>query len=475
MNTIQSHKLARQVIVIGGSIAGLLTARVLSEYVSRVVILEKDELQHVPSPRRGTPHGHQLHSIHQTGAEIVHKLFPDMVLDFPSSGLIPCDLGSEMRWFFYGDWMPDVPAEVNAYWCERPRFEWALRRRVADLPNVTVMAGYKVTGLIPDASKRRIVGVTVQQSDARQTAQDLFADLVVDAGGRGSRVPQWLAALDYAKPSASTVQINFGDATGTYQLPPDFVPSWKALLISAKPGLSQRLGLIHMLPNNRMKVLLAGWFGDHPPADEAGFLDFARSLPRPDIYECLRRATLLSPIYTHKLPSNRWYHYEKMSRWPDGLLVAGDAVCSFNPSYGQGMTVAALHAMELQKLLDDLHKGGQSLVQPGIGRRFQTASAQIIKNPWMITTGEDLRFPQAEGPRPRSLAWVHRYLGRVFDAAHRDPGVAKRFLEVMTFVREPSALFHPDVLLALARYRLNQRHRKPSIKPGESFSLNEPA
>lgn len=465
MNSIQNHNSGSRAVVIGGSIAGLLAARVLSEHVDEVVILEKDDLPDKPAPRRGTPHSAQLHSIHQRGVEIINELFPDLTLDFDSCGMLPSDLGADMRWFFFGEWMPRIHAGVSVSWCERPRFEWTLRERVAARPNVVLMGGCKVTALLADESKSRLTGVVVQMADGQSAEQELAADLVVDAGARGSRVPQWLAQLGYPKAPESVVKIGFGDATRTYQLPDQLAPSWKALLVSAKPGLSQKLGLIHMLPNNQCKVLLAGWFGDHPPADDAGFLAFARSLPQPDIYDYLHQATPLSPIYTHKLPSNLWRHYEKMTRWPNGLFVMGDAVCSFNPSFGQGITVAALHAVTLQDLLRDLVRRGHDRTQPGVARQFQKSAARIVQNPWMITTGEDLRFPQSEGPRPWLLPLIQGYLAQVFDAAHRDPRVAKRFMEVMTFVEGPPALFRPDILLALARQAMSKMIPKPAIRP----------
>ncbi|MEM7128231.1 MAG: hypothetical protein AAF702_18005 [Chloroflexota bacterium] len=469
MNSIQTEQTGSRAIIIGGSVSGLLNARVLSEHLDEVIILEKDTLPEKPAPRQGVPQSGQTHSIHQKGAEIIQELFPDLTWDFDTCGVIPCDLGSEMRWFFFGEWMPRIHANVSVHWCDRPLLEWAIRQRVAALPNVKVISECKVKALIPDKSKGRIVGVTVRTANQPKTDQTLTADLIVDACGRGSRVDQWLTDLGYPQVPESNVTINLGYASGIYQLPEGYEPPWKALLISAKPGLSQKLGLIYRMPNNQIKVLLAGWFGDHPPTDDGAFLDFARSLPQPDVYEQLRHATPVIPVRAYKLPSNQWRRYEQVARWPDGLVVTGDAVCSFNPSFGQGMTVAALHAVALGEELHNLKIRNKELNQPGIAKRFQKEAARIVNNPWMITTGEDLRFPQAEGPRPLPLHIMHRYLAKIFDVAHRDPQVAKRFMEVMTFMEEPTALFRSDILLALARQTISKLREKLSIQSERKY------
>lgn len=451
-------------IVIGGSIAGLLAARILSEQVDEVLVLEKDELADRPSPRRGVPQSGQTHSIHQKGAEIIQELFPDLTWDFETCGVVPCDLGSEMRWFFFGEWMKPARSDVFVHWCERPHLEWQIRRRVMARPNVRLIDGCKVKTLLHDESRGCITGVTMRTAEMSKVDQTLLADLVVDACGRGSRVNQWLTELGYPQVPTSEVKIDLGYASGYYQLPDHVDPGWKALLISAKPGLSEKLGLIYRMPNNQIKVLLAGWFGEHPPTENDAFLTFARSLPQPDLYELLRNATPVMPLRAYTLPSNKWHHYERMERWPDGLFVVGDAICSFNPSFGQGMTVAALHAVALGKLLHQQRQQGQGLSSSGMVRCFQTEAARIVNNPWMITTGEDLRFAKAEGPRPWSLPIAQSYLAQVFDLAHQNSAVAKRFFEVMTFMQEPPAFFRPDVLLPVAQHVVGKIVRKVTQK-----------
>lgn len=472
MNKIHNQPIHTRAIIIGGSIAGLLTARVLSDHFEEVLVIERDKLADKPVPRRGVPQSGQTHSIHQKGAEIIQELFPDLTWDFEHAGVIPCDLGSEMRWLFFGEWMKPNRSDVFVHWCDRPQLEWQIRQRVQAMPNVQLLDDCQVVELLTDASKEQVTGVTVRLPKEMGGKRPYMANLVVDACGRGSRVSQWVKQLDYPEVPVSEVKINLGYASGIFQLLENSNPDWKALLISAKPGLSQKLGLIYRMPNNQIKVLLAGWFGDHPPTDLEAYLQFARSLPQPDIYETLRTAKPLAPIKAYKLQSNKWNHFESAAKWPEGLCVVGDAVCSFNPSFGQGMTVAALHAVALGEQVQKLNHQGKGLAASGLSRRFQKEAAKIVNNPWMITTGEDLRFQEAEGPRPFSLPIIQNYLAQVFEIAHTNPAVAKQFFEVMTFMKEPPAFFQPVVLVPVLKHLAKKAFSPSSSRPEDG--LNEP-
>ena len=328
-----NQTVANKAIVIGGSIAGLLAARVLSDYVGQVKIIERDQLPTEPARRKGTPQGAQFHSLHQAGADIIRELFPDMTFDVASGGLMPSDIGSETHAFMYGGWLPRVHVGSNIFWCDRPRFEWALRQRVAKLPNVDIVSGVSVTGFAYDVVQQRVTGAKVRTDEGKWV---ISADLIIDASGRGSRLPQWLKALGFTQPDQSNLRINMGDVTAIFQLPPNVNPAWKGMVIGTLPGSNNKMGGAHRLPNNQLKVLLAGWFGDHPPTDKVDFLEFSRQLAQPDLYNVLQHATLVSPIRGHKLPSNQWRHYEKMRDLPAGLFVLGDAVCSFKPRLWAG-------------------------------------------------------------------------------------------------------------------------------------------
>ncbi len=213
---------------------------------------------------------------------------------------------------------------------------------------------------------------------------------------------------------------------------------------------AKRGGLVFSIEDQRWIVTLVGHLGGHPPADEDGYLDFARSLPVLDLYRAIASAEPLTPIVVHKFPANLRRHYEKLARFPEGLLVLGDALCSFNPVYGQGMTVSALEALALDACLKEQRRQrGDDLT--GLWRSFQPQVAKVADIPWQLTTGEDLRYPEAEGPRPASLAFVHWYIGKVHEAAAHDPQITHRFYQVMHLLAPPPILFRPDVMFRLAR------------------------
>ncbi|MEM7112636.1 MAG: FAD-dependent monooxygenase [Chloroflexota bacterium] len=444
-----------QAVVIGGSIAGLLAARILSDHCQQVTILEKDNLYNAPGPRKGTPQSPQLHGLHQGGANVIHSLFPGLDLNnIPS--VLPCDLGGETRWFFQGQWMPRFQSHVRMYWCDRHGFEYMIRQLVAALPNVKIESGYRVMELVQGEENGRLLGIAVRQAGSEQ--QLITADLIIDASGRGSRLPQWLNKLGYGKPHESTVKIDMGYAGCTYQLPPDVVPPWKALMIAAEAGVCSRMGVLQRLPNNQLKLAFAAWFGQQLPAEESEMIAFARSLAHPEIATWLEKAVPVTSVQHHKLPSNRWRHYEKLARWPENLMVLGDAVCSFNPTYGQGMTVVAQQAAALGDLLQQMEQGG--LAPEALTRQFQKEVARVTENPWMVTTGEDLRFPEAEGERPLPARVVQGYMGRVLAVAQQDTKILHRFLEVMSFLREPTAMFAPEVILAVIKFHLRQSSQR---------------
>jgi 2-polyprenyl-6-methoxyphenol hydroxylase-like FAD-dependent oxidoreductase len=208
-----------------------------------------------------------------------------------------------------------------------------------------------------------------------------------------------------------------------------------------------RLGVIVPVENGMWMVTLVGWFGDHPPSDPAGFVDFARSLPTLELYEAIQDAEICSPIAIHKFLANRRRRYERLARFPEGLAVIGDALTSFNPIYGQGMTTAALGASTLDLCLRrEQPRPGAGHGLTGFSRRFQKRLSHVIDVPWMTVTGEDFRYAQAEGRRP---VWIHAlnwYTARVYQLARQDERVSRRFLQVMHLMKHPAVLFEPYVL-----------------------------
>jgi 2-polyprenyl-6-methoxyphenol hydroxylase-like FAD-dependent oxidoreductase len=283
------------------------------------------------------------------------------------------------------------------------------------------------------AAGGRVTGVTLESGEA------LEADLVVDASGRGARAPGWLEALGHGAPPETVVKANLGYTSALFRLQKE--PDWK-LLIMACPPVSFRNGLIGAVEGDRWVVSLTGLFGDHAPTDREGFLQFAASLPEPDVADALAGAELLSPIAVHKIPSQVRRHYERMASFPDGLIVLGDAACCLSPAFAQGMTVAALEAQLLGETLAAQAPGSLA----GFSRRFQQQLAKLVDGPWQAATGDDLQYKQTEGVRPPGLGLINWYMGRVVRLSARDPYVQLRFLQVMHMLAPGPSLFEPRIL-----------------------------
>jgi 2-polyprenyl-6-methoxyphenol hydroxylase-like FAD-dependent oxidoreductase len=278
------------------------------------------------------------------------------------------------------------------------------------------------------------------------------ADLVVDASGRGSRTPQWIQAMGYSQPGESSVRVDITYASRLYRAP-QHGDAWRALHVTSVPP-HKRHGVIFAVEDRRLLVTLVGLHGERPPSDDAGYLDYAGSLTTPDIHRVITAAEPLTPIATLRFPANIRRHYECLDAFPDRLLVIGDAVCTFNPIYGQGMTVSALEAIALDRLLRT--QTGDDLT--GVCRSFRDEVAAIVDTPWRLATGEDLRHPEAVGPRPPGTALLHWYIGRLHVNCASDAALALAFYRVMHMLDPPSALFRPGIMWRV----LSGRRRVPS-------------
>jgi 2-polyprenyl-6-methoxyphenol hydroxylase-like FAD-dependent oxidoreductase len=435
-------------VVVGASIAGLLAARVLAPHFRRVTVIERDTLPNSADPRGGVPQGRHAHALLIRGERILSELFPELVPDLIARGAIPVTLGRDLRWYHFGCWKKRFDSELTGIAMSRPALELEILRRVRALPNVTVFDGTVVTRYVADWENARLTGVCVRGRNSEMPEDQVHADLVVDASGRGSQTPQRLAELGYRKPEESLVKADFAYATRIYERPTRGW-DWKSLYVVDRPP-AKRGGIVVSVEANRWMVTLIGCHGDHPPADEAGFLEFARSLPAPDLHAAIVAARPLSDIVPHGFPESQRRHYESLARFPIGLVVLGDALCSFNPVYGQGMTVSAIEAKLLQDCLQDLQARSTPSLD-ALTSNFRSRVAKAADLPWQLATGEDLRFAQTSGPRSARLRFMHWYTAKIHEAAGLSEVVAERFLHVSNMVAPRSTLFGPDVLKELLR------------------------
>lgn len=462
MNTAASHPRGHA-IVIGGSMAGLMTARVLAGRFDQVTLIERDLLPEAPAARKGVPQGQHVHALLKRGEEILESLFPGVMETLIADGAVPMDMG-QMRWHHCGVWKTNFNSPLRTTALTRPFLEAEVRRRVRALPNVRFLDGCEVLRLLTaEGAEARVVGVQLRHRESG-TEEPLQAALVADTAGRGSHTPRWLEELGLGRPEESQIKIQVGYATLVLRRPPrgpQDAPHRPIYIVGDAPQ-SRRAGVMMPIEGGRWMATLVGMLGDHPPTDLAGFLAFARSLPADDLHQALREAEPVGEIVAYKFPANLRRHYERLPRFPDGLVVLGDSACSFNPFYGQGMTLAALGATALDDCLREAapHLGGLS-------RRFQRALARLTDAPWEMTTGEDLRFPEVAGRRPLGFALMQGYLRRLHLLTATDAQVLAAFHQVMHLLQPPTTLLRPWVLLRVLGRALGQ------ARPGGSRHAQE--
>lgn len=442
-------------VVIGRGITGLLAARVLSDHFANVTVIERDSIPLGVEPRKGAPQGRHVHALLAKGEEILDRLFPGLTAALLADGAVRADMGRHFRWHHHGVWKANFDSGVAITLLTRPFLEFRIAERVAALPNVQVVSA-SVERLVYDSDRHGVSGLLIS-APAGETIE-IGANLVVDAGGRGSQLPQWLESMGYRRPEETALRVDVTYASQLLRGQREH--GWHALHFTAVPPCN-RHGVIFAVEGERMLATLVGFHGERPPADEPGFLDYARSLPVPDIHRVIAAATPLESISLYSFPANLRRHYERLETFPDGLLVAGDAICSFNPVYGQGMTLSALQIATLDRLLRARAEGDLS----GLSRQFHRATAEVIDSAWRITTGEDLRHPQTAGARPVGAAFLHWYTARLHACSSEDVKLAQAFFRVMHLLDPPGALFHPRVAWRTLRWRDRRRAAAPRQSP----------
>ena len=430
----------KHAIVIGGSLAGLLTARVLSEHFEKVTILERDPVHNVPESRKGQAQTRHVHGLLPQGLIIINEYFPDIDEQLLAGGALIGDTGERLHWYQYGGYRMKIKSGLFSMTMSRPFLEFHIRRRALELSNITLIDACAMDALVTSPDQKQVIGVRANKRSPENNIEFLEADLVVDATGRGSGTPKWLEGLGYSRPPETEVKARIGYVTREYrrlEKDPDRI---YAEMISPAAPAEKHVAFLFPIENDRWIMTASGYVGDHPPTDEAGLLEFVRSLPSPAIYNIVRDAEPLTEIITYKYPASLRRHYEKLKRFPEGLLVIGDAVASFNPVYGQGMTSAAMQTRVLHEVLQqtrNLHE---------LWKPFFKQTAKVVDMPWQLAVGEDFRYPETEGRKPPFMDMINAYVEKVHKATQRDPVVYAQFLRVVSLMATPMSLMSPRIM-----------------------------
>ncbi len=448
-----SSRLGEHALVVGASVAGLLSARVLSEFYERVTVLDRDALPAgIAENRRAVPQDRQIHGMQPAGQLALEQLFPGFCAEARAAGAPPLAFGMQMRFRVSGHLL--ARADLPGDYCltSRVLLESLVRRRVRELPNVTLHERCDVLGLVADGP--RIAGVRALDRAPGSQEQTLRADLVVAASGRGAKLPAWLEALGYPRPAEERVDVDVLYASRYLRLRAGALGGDRVVLDDAYPGRPRGLSA-QSVEGERWIVTLSGYGPEHhPPADPAGWMAFVATVCDREVLAAFERAEPLGDIHTHAFPAAVRRRYDRMRRRPQRLLVVGDAMCNLNPIYGQGMSVAALEALVLQRTL----RAGQDR----LAERFVKAAQAPVEHAWKLATDADRALPEL-GLRTSLVERVlNRWVGRLIAAAEHDQVLAAVFYDVTGMLVSPARLLAPSTIPRVLRGGNRRAQTAPS-------------
>ncbi|HET8931784.1 MAG TPA: FAD-dependent monooxygenase [Polyangiales bacterium] len=425
---------SKHAVVLGGSMAGLLAANVLARHFERVTLFERDTFPAGAEPRKGVPQSWQLHGLLAGGRRALEALFPDFGAELLARGAHDVDVGTCGKFLVAGTPLPHHETGLRCFVMSRPLLESYVRERVLAASNIQVRQACVAQNLVGD--RHAVTGVMIRDASSQQ--QELVrTDLVVDATGRGSRLPEWLSELGAQAPEEERVTVNLHYTSFYIRRDRQHLGGDNIWIDNPHPS-SRRAGAALAVEGDRFVVGLTGYLNEPMPQDYAAAIDFTKTLRGSALHDLLRSSEPVSELRTMRFAASQRRRYERLTAAPQGLLVAGDALCCFNSVYGQGMTVAALEASALDACLragtDDLFK------------RYQRAAAKLVDVPWSIVVGGDYAFEGVVGKRTLTTRAMNAFMNKLTQAAPHDPEISRAFMNVMHLCAPPSSLFVPNIL-----------------------------
>jgi flavin-dependent dehydrogenase len=440
--------------------SGLLAARVLSDHFQRVTLIERDQYPaQAGENRKGVPQGRHTHGLLASGARVLERFFPGLSTTLQQCGAVCCDIVRDGYWFQEGAPLAEFPSEFQGVIASRPLLEGKVRERVKALSNLEIIENTVVEHLVTEKDGN-IAGV-------RTGGGFLEADLVVDASGRGSHAGHWLQDLGFEAPREERVEIALGYATRLFRRRPGDMGGRMAAVVPPTPD-GKRGGVALAQEGDRWTVTLISHFQASPPLDLEGFREFAKGLHAPYLYEIVKDAEPIGEGIPARMPASVRRHYEELSRFPEGFLVFGDAICSFNPIYGQGMSAAALEAVALDDELRSVRTNKPLYL------RFFAAASRLVDIPWSIAVGNDLRMPETTGKRTPAVRFINWYVSKLHRAGHRDIACSLAFHRVANLMAPPESLMRPSIVWKVFRGNLSRSVSRPQSNKRTTGLAAEP-
>lgn len=423
---------SKHAIVIGGSMGGLLAARVLSARFEQVTLIDRDTFPEIGQHRRGVPQSIHTHGLLASGRRILDRYFPGITEDLIAHGAVEGDLLGDSRWFFEGGCLSRHTSGINGLLVSRPTLEGVVRKHLRAIANVKVIEETIVESFTTTQDRSRVNGVRLANQET------IPADLVVDASGRASHSPAWLESAAYAKPEEDRVEVGIGYTTRKFRRDLKQLNGDGAVIIPPTPE-GKRGGVMLAQEGGCWTVTQFSYFGNYAPVDLEGFIEYSKTLPAPYIHEVISQSEPLCDGFSSRFPASVRKRYERLERFPRGFLVIGDAICSFNPIFGQGMSAAAQQAVALDESLAASHEAN--------ARDFFSRAAKVIDNPWSIAVGADLKIPETVGPRSAGVNFINWYISKLHKAAHTDSQASVAFVKVTNLLEPPPSIMHPRIVL----------------------------
>ncbi|MCG8921444.1 NAD(P)/FAD-dependent oxidoreductase [Lentzea sp. CC55] len=444
-------------VVLGGGLAGMLTASVLVRHYGEITVVERDKLPDGPSPRSGVPQARHAHLLMSGGARAIDALLPGTLDALFGAGAHRIGVPNDLVSLSAQGWVPRFPEMQFIVTCSRGLLDWVVRRRALRDDKISVLTGTEPVSLLGD--RDAVTGVLVEDRVSRERVS-LEADLVVDATGRGSRLPAWLAEFGLPAVESESVDSGLAYATRIFRAPPPAASGFPIVNVQANPRDPHPGCTATLLPieDGRWLVTLSGTRGGEPSTDESEFVDFARSVRNPVVGELIASAEPLSPVYGSHSTANRRMYFERLRSWPAGLVALGDSVATYNPVYGHGMSIAAQSAQALDAGL----RAGDS------AQRIQRGIGKVVDGAWAMATNQDILYPGAVGkPLPLAGRVLQRYVDRLVRTATTEAPVTRAFLNAFTLSAPMAGLMSPKVVWATMRGPRGEVSPEPTLTADE--------